>query len=824
MKKLFQFFIMFLGIMAVYICIACNNVFEQTKLELTIDETEVILRLEDTSSYEFKYSTNITAKIEISCDKSSGYSLNDDVVTFTMADVYLFTIKASSESESVSENVKITVTEHVLSFELLANEYQYNLQNDELFVPDFKVSPKESSISFECIDESVLFHDEGIEFTKNGTYTISVIATYGNQKETLSFTVVVYDTIKLSGSGTLDDPWLVSNASDLVLMSYIILNEDEYFTDRYFLQTADISLSEYQNWTPIGTIGLPFDGCYDGNSYKVTDLYINSQESFQGLFGFVTGVIKNLTVDGEVKVSLPNMPYSHSFVGGICGGMNNGALIINCTNYANITGDSYVGGIVGEVLETDYFLYRETFSKVINCTNYGKITGNSANAINEKAMYFGGIAGRSDGIIEGCINYGEVDTNTLSTNGEDKYIGGIVGYVYYPYKSGSGPNDFTRYTAVKDCINYGFVHGTYGVGGIAGQQILDIENCVNEGNVVGNNSTGGIAGISGTSGTAKIDNLTLIQNCTNNGIISSTNHNAGGIVGYSYCDIYNSVNNGEIKSATGCEAYYLGGIVGQIVKSSLVSNCTNNGKINSYKESGGLVGLLGNGCSITDCTNKAEVNGNQRIGGIVGYASSLTIIKNCVNEASISGNKTVGGIVAYAYAQDALSLVTVVNSQNAANITSEGDYAGGIVGYGQYIYVASSQNTGVIKANQRAGGIVGAISKASTITACYNEGNISSTTKTSGGIVGIAEGGSTKADYFLITLSENKGVVGCDATTGQVYVGGIVGYCKYGTVSSNINYAGIIVLGDATSAGYIYGAKTSTATISKNENLYVEGA
>lgn len=49
----------------------------------------------------------------------------------------------------------------------------------------------------------------------------------------------------------------------------------------------DISLIGAQ-WTPIGTSSsLPYCGDFDGNGHQITDLYINSTESYQGIFGVI---------------------------------------------------------------------------------------------------------------------------------------------------------------------------------------------------------------------------------------------------------------------------------------------------------------------------------------------------------------------------------------------------------------------------------------------------------------------------------------------------------------------------------------------------------
>lgn len=66
--------------------------------------------------------------------------------------------------------------------------------------------------------------------------------------------------------------------------------------------TADIDL-ENQAWTPIGLNSEnAYTGTFDGDGYTIEGLYIDSEETYAGLFGVVGegGTVKELTVDGSV--------------------------------------------------------------------------------------------------------------------------------------------------------------------------------------------------------------------------------------------------------------------------------------------------------------------------------------------------------------------------------------------------------------------------------------------------------------------------------------------------------------------------------------------
>lgn len=94
------------------------------------------------------------------------------------------------------------------------------------------------------------------------------------------------------GSGTQDDPYLISSAEDLAIISYW---SDRYGTNVYYRQTCDITLNDdvitaegtfnsankknFKAWEPIAHVNMSgeteycFAGHYDGNGYTIRGLY-----------------------------------------------------------------------------------------------------------------------------------------------------------------------------------------------------------------------------------------------------------------------------------------------------------------------------------------------------------------------------------------------------------------------------------------------------------------------------------------------------------------------------------------------------------------------
>lgn len=238
---------------------------------------------------------------------------------------------------------------------------------------------------------------------------------------------------------------------------------------------ADIDLSDVcseasgNSWTPVCPNNSYFyRGTFDGQHHSITGLYINSTSKFRGLFGYHSGVIKDLTLTcdvtstndyvgglvgyidsgGEVSgVTVNGSVHGNENVGGIAGYVSSSsACVEDAVNNANVEADhGYVGGIVGYNLYGK--LYRVVNNGTINSTSTstyyaGGIVGQNAgqifdayNAGDVHCAYeksygkTGGIAGgstASDGILAYCLNVGNVYTQ-MSTNASLDGVGLIVG-------------------------------------------------------------------------------------------------------------------------------------------------------------------------------------------------------------------------------------------------------------------------------------------------------------------------------------------------------------------------------------------------------------
>ena len=204
---------------------------------------------------------------------------------------------------------------------------------------------------------------------------------------------------------------------------------------------------EEVSWEPIGNTTNRYMGTFDGNNKTITNLYINANQEYSGLFGYTfISTIKNLTF---VNANVTN---TNSFTGILVGyGYGGTYQNIMTSTSCEVNGGDGTGGIAGKLAGNAY-----------NCVNYATVQGKEQ---------VGGLFSSYDSSksITACANYGKVTASSL-------WVGGLVGY----FNSGT----------IQDCANYGDVKGTNHVGGMAGfVSSGKIQNVFSYGNVSATNST-----------------------------------------------------------------------------------------------------------------------------------------------------------------------------------------------------------------------------------------------------------------------------------------------------------------------------------------------
>lgn len=288
--------------------------------------------------------------------------------------------------------------------------------------------------------------------------------------------------------------------------------------------TANIDLSGscgegIGNWLPISHED-GYTGNFNGQGFTVSNLYIESDEQYAGLFGYVkSGTIENVTVTGNVSSTFywTYNPDTYESFDGAAGGIVaclDGGTIRACESAVTVTGGLYFGGICGQMLA----------GNIEGCINRGTIIcfQDSTNRVE-----YAGIVGHlNEGTVRGCTNHGEVTVGARQNYVDN--VGGIVGR--------------SSYGTIENCINMSSIVGSVAsTGGIVGKNWVyaTVRNCGNLGTVTGN-WVGGITGA----------NEGIIEHCWNVAAVSGTSEYVGPIAGNISTDFGSITNNYYLSDTT----------------------------------------------------------------------------------------------------------------------------------------------------------------------------------------------------------------------------------------------------------------------------------
>ena len=207
---------------------------------------------------------------------------------------------------------------------------------------------------------------------------------------------------------------------------------------------------------------------------------------------------------------------------------------------------------------------------------------------------------------------------------------------------------------------------------------------------------------------------------------------------------------------------------------------------------GGLIGTVnGANITLTGCEFTTKIEGNQAVGGLIGQAENSTL-----NFTDISASDD---FYAYAHHSQAGDLIgkaqktacdmnavtlnyTVTDEDSDVRIIkSEGDYAGGLIGYHTGNSQAASSfsrivvNCPVYAQEDYAGGLIGynTDNKASSFTTCTFSSLLEGHYSYVGGLVGRAEGAISLESCMAAKVGGGAATI-----KGSSYVGGFFGYLK----------------------------------------------
>ena len=571
---------------------------------------------------------------------------------------------------------------------------------------------------------------------------------------------------------------------------------------------ADLDLAG-KTLTPV----VAFYGTLDGNGKTLKNLTLTN-----ALFELLEegGVVKNLNVDSGSSITwtaeIPDMT-GISFIASKSKGSVIGCSVAGSIKVTSATaGRIYCAGVVGESesgyvegckfsgnIDVDLSTSQscsgiagvvarigksERADEVIakNCENEGKIkfvfSGASGGM---KKFGIGGVIGQtpsvanapnSHGIIENCVNKGEIEWQ-YPEGGSGSYpaLGGVVGIVEGQLRGASNYGKITyiggKKTAVTDAS----------IGGVAGYVTGNASDCHNYGSINidsafaggtsmaqsgGNTSFSTFGGVFGNAGpfikdaTYAGDLGVVVENCSNEADVDITCYMVttggpqmcfGGVIGASTANMKNCTNNKSVTFNTQTKTVNAGGVVGYLEAD--IEDCTNNGAVTV------------NGHS---ADHPKDISTQVYLGGVFGMITKTSTVKSVKNTAAVT-------------MKDVFTTPTALSYVGGIN----GSYKGGIS-------MTGAENSGTVKVDSPnpicLGGVSGAIN--GDIRDCKNSGKV----EYANTYVSVGDGTDDKkpevggfSGYANATFTgcSNTGTVSSQAPDG--FVSGFVG--SFGEADSN---------------------------------------
>ncbi len=595
--------------------------------------------------------------------------------------------------------------------------------------------------------------------------------------------------------------------------------------------TADLDLSSYSNWQPLGSEDQPFRGTFVGNGHRLSGLsskgYMNA-----GLFGVVEGAsITDLIVEAW---QISSLDYDNSNAGAIAG-------LARSSTFANITVvmSSYDDELsyITAVSQDDTVSAGGLFGRFRNSTianakimAAGLISGISSKVEGSAKVYVGGLAGyvyRGSDIINAEV-MGKVDVQA----------GGIFGNSTGDYKSGGliGRISRSRLRETKIMLSGNITthNGDYLTSGGAmakcgSSSVVDMDIVI-VGNILAENPTIKdsvlAAGVIGENSNCSINNVTaeifgsIRATSTYAKYAFSGGVQAGGENKYvtdvtQISDIMVTVHGDVLSSGKKCASGGLGGnqnnnininnssvtIYGDIIAGNLIEGdtyftCSGGGIFGSLSG-----GVINNSYAIVNGDVRSYANGRtSKAGGMVGVniypleiMNSYALIKGNLDATAFIKPVYVGGFVGNSYGSLFVerndyvsslgvrdSYVQVLGNMTLRSILPEDNalsYGGNFIGVGQtsiftntYAFVGGTISAIIDSTPATFGGIQGRIIDGSFVKAARDElHNISLTSSYYRGERDLSEDNfnSADADGDAVSAARSDLQLRCPQAAGQ---------------------------------------------------------
>ena len=379
-----------------------------------------------------------------------------------------------------------------------------------------------------------------------------------------------------------------------------------------------------------------FSGVFDGLGHTITDLSIYGNGQALGMFGRVSGTVRNMTLD-RATVNGMQSPWATQL--GVLAGFNSGNIDnVHATN-SSVMGSRnphVVGGLVG-----NYF-----WGDISNSSFSGNVLGNAGSTA------IGGLVGQvqdtprakqiSNSAAHAYIAGGSYDNPANGTA-----VGGLV-----------GRNLGAELRDVRSSGTISVQYANASVGGLVGLNTLDRTGAYRSGYISNATSTVSVssAGIkSKVGGLIGVNINGMLSNVEARGAVNGYRSAAiGGLIGenqgtgYLGGTIEDARYEGQVRDLT---AATLGGLIGSNVSANVQRvqvNATVQGGVNA--KIGGIAGQIVDS-NLSDVNATVDLRGGSgaQIGGIVGNAEDARLqnlnVKGVLSSSpAYSGAGALGGI------------------------------------------------------------------------------------------------------------------------------------------------------------------------------------
>lgn len=611
-----------------------------------------------------------------------------------------------------------------------------------------------------------------------------------------------------TNSGNYDISWYsegtataysISDAADLAGLAVLVngLNGQTAtdFSGVTITLTDNIDLSGHY-WSPMGTsTSNYFKGTFDGDGHTISNLTINTDANYVGLFGATSGAtLKNVTLDEpQVQNSAGGTSYTGALVGFMAG--NGTTEYCAVTNGSVSSAGQYVGGLIGYfhsgTVQYCYNLETEVSSSYSTQTYVNGVAGRTGTG-NYLRSSFSYVSNQKELKASNNAQYAAYlsDTPTERTYGTS---GGQYGFTAGQFQDGTVAYFLrTGFYSGVSYVDWGQTLGTDALPKWKGEAVESLKY-----GRLGDNGTAEDAYAYFNALTHDTDGTYYIENTSDwIAFVKLVNvdkvYNANAVVRegtvINFSQFGTLTNNSTYSYLVIADYYsnvsYTGTFIG--------NGCTVKGVSYSGAMEFALFGTIGEDGSVSGITlEMPEITGTTtgayNIAGIASH--NYGTIENChVKGGTISTVATTAAGIA------AESFGTVKNCTNSADITAKYEVAG--------IVATSNSTNGNTSETDRM--VIEGCSNSGTITATY------AGSSHAGGIFGGKNQFSSGYPYGIISKCFNTGNI-----LGQSYIGGIVGYSIRTSDASAVNITiencyNTGAIGDNRTTGVAGGISTGT--------------